>query len=190
MKRKHATARYPEIEEKIRTGVYSFRAPTDLKKFSCQTTWTAMRFIYDECDQIVPDTFICEKCGKIYRLKVRDSGQTLKRHVKDQCPGEVGINNHFFKKYAPEHLNKRRKICAVDRMIVRDAAVGLVVNDLRPIGSVNGDGMMTLLSKMTFVGAKYGYIDEASLHDMKLVPSRQTVSLSFCSFDWCLFSVN
>lgn len=178
MKRKHSTARYPEIEEKFGTGEYSFRAPTDLKKYSCKTTWTTMRFVYDECSQIVPDTFICEKCSKIFRLKLRDCGQTLKRHVQDQCPGEVGINNHFIKKYPPD---KRRKISAEDRLIVRDAAVGLVVNDLRPICSVNGDGMMTLLSKMTFVGARYGYLDEARLLEMKLVPSRQTVSFSFFS---------
>lgn len=183
MKRKHSTARYPEIEEKFRTGEYSFRAPTDLKKNSCKTTWTSMRLVYDECEQLVPDTFICEKCGKIFRLKVRDCGQTLKRHVQSQCPGEIGVNN-FFKKYPAEHLNKRQKISVEDRLAVRKAAVGLVVNDMRPICSVNGDGMLTLMSKFTFVGAKYGYIDEAKLLELKLIPSRQTVSISFRPFYW------
>lgn len=43
--------------------------------------------------------------------------------------------------------------------------------------------------QMTFVGAKYGYIDETSLLDLELVPSRHTVSYILCSIHSNCFQI-
>lgn len=174
-RRRHSELKYPEIENKIRSGEYSYRAPADLKKYSNELTWSSIRLIYDECDQLLKDYYICEKCYKIFYLKLRDSGQTLKRHV-EICPGEVaGVSKHFVKKYPADQPHKRTKITVEDRLKMRDAAVGYVVNDMRPISSVNGNGMMSLMSACTFIGSKYGFFDEEAISEMKIVPSRQTV---------------
>lgn len=78
---------------------------------------------------------------------------------------------------------KMKKISIDDKLSVRNAAVGYIINDMRPISSLNGVGMATLLSKMTFIGNKYGYIPEEALQTTNLIPSRQTVSF-FSYFDW------
>lgn len=51
-----------------------------------------------------------------------------------------------------------------------------IVNDMRPISSLNGDGLNSLLSGMTFIGAKYGGMDEKELAASGLIPSRQKVN--------------
>lgn len=45
---------------------------------------------------------------------------------------------------------------------------------MRPISSLNGDGMATLLSKMSYIGNKYGHVSEEAMKFDKLAPS-QTV---------------
>lgn len=56
-KRRHGIEKFPEIEEKIRSGEYTVREPEDKKKHTCEITWTQMRFIYDESDRIMKDFF-------------------------------------------------------------------------------------------------------------------------------------
>lgn len=119
--------------------------------------------------------FFCSKCHTIFNLVLRNSGQVLKRHVEFSCPGEAAANN-IGNYFAPEfQLAKKRKIKQVDKMKVREAALGFVVRDLRPISSVNGIGLSTLLAVMTAIGAKYDQPSEAAIDAMNLVPSRQTV---------------
>lgn len=173
-KRKHGFDKFPEIEAKIRTGEFTCRLPPDSKKHTA-TTWKTMRYIYDECEQIVPDYYFCTKCHIIFNLTLRDSGKCLKSHVDKNCNGRAaGIDAFFVPEYQP---SKKRKITADDKVSVRDAAVAYVIKDMRPISSLGGDGIMTLMSKMTFIGAKYGALTEKAIAEIKLVPSRQTVSV-------------
>lgn len=173
VKRRHGLEKFPEIEEKLKTGEYSLREPADKKKHSCEITWTSMRYIYDECDQPVADMFCCSKCNTIFNLKLRDSGQVLKNHVSTKCPGDSGrINGFFVSEY---QLTKKRRIHVDDKVKMREAAIGYVIQDGRPICSLNGPGMTRLLSQMTFIGAKYGHLTEEILLSLKLIPKRQTV---------------
>lgn len=136
-----------------------------------------MRYIFDEEGNEVANYFFCSKCHTIFNLVLRNSGQVLKRHVEISCPGETAANN-IGNYFAPEfQLAKKRKIKQVDRMKVREAALGYVVRDLRPISSINGVGLSTLLAVMTAIGAKYGALSEAAIEAMCLVPSRQTVRI-------------
>lgn len=174
MKRKHGSERFPDVESKIRSGEYTCRSPTDMKKHKA-TTWTVMRYIYDDCDKIIPDFYFCSKCHSIFKLNLRDSGKSLKNHVENNCYGrEAGIDAFFVPEYQPE---KKRKLAVDDKISVRDAAIGYVIQDMRPVSSLNGKGMISLMSKMTFIGAKYGYLNEDAIADVKLVPSRQTVGI-------------
>lgn len=173
MKRKHGSEKFPEIESKIRSGEYTCRLPADTKKHKA-TTWKTMRYVYDECEQIIPDFYFCSKCQMIFNLILRDSGKCLKLHVDNNCYGrEAGIDAFFAPEYQPV---KKRKIAVDDKMSVRDAAIAFVVQDMRPINSLNGEGMTSLLSKMTFIGAKYGALTEEAIAELKIIPSRQTVS--------------
>lgn len=177
MKKKYGSEKFPEIESKIRSGEYTCRIPTDVKKHKA-TTWKTMKYIYDECEQIIPDFFFCSKCHIIFNLKLRDSGKTLKSHVDNNCHGQTaGIDAYFAPEYQPA---KFRKITVSDKVSVRDAAVGFVIQDMRPISSLNGESMTSFISKMTFIGAKYGFLTEEAITELKLVPSRQTVSIFIC----------
>lgn len=173
MKRKHGSERFLEIEVKIRTGEYTCRLPADRKKHTA-TTWTSMRHIYDESEQVFPDFYYCSKCHIIFKLELRDSGKTLKAHVDSNCAGRAAVIDNFF---APEYQpTKKRKISVDDKVSVRDAAIAYVIQDMRPISSLNGDGMTSLLSKMTFIGARYGAFTEDAISQLKLIPSRPMVS--------------
>lgn len=175
VKRRHGLEKFPDIEVKLRTGEYSLREPADKKKHSCEVTWKQMRYIYDEFEQPISDMFCCSKCKTIFNLKLRDSGKVLKTHVENKCPGDTGrISGFFVPEYEP---TKKRKINVSDRLLVRDAAIGYVIEDMRPINSLSGRGMTKLLSNLTYVGAKYGHFTEEALMSLKLVPSRQTVSV-------------
>lgn len=175
-KRRHGVDKYPEIEAKIRTGEYTLREPVDKKKHSCKITWKKMRYVYDECEQILADYYGCSACLTIFNLKLRDSGQVLKRHVQVKCPGDAGgVGAFFVPQYQP---SKKRKVVIDDKLLVRNAAVSYIVKDMRPICSLNGEGMTTLLSKMTYIGAKYGHLSEEAISDLKLIPSALTVSLN------------
>lgn len=177
---------FPEILAKIQSGEYTVRVPTDKKKYSSELTWSAMRLIFDETNIQVQDFFYCSKCHKIFNLNLRNSGQSLKRHVEKTCrpiaPG--GIEEYFEREFQP---TKKKKITIDDKIMIRDAAVTYIVSDMRPISSLNGDGMAQLLSKMTSIGSRYGHITENMMSEMKLVPSRQTVSF-FYSVRTCGFA--
>lgn len=177
-KRRHGVEKFPEIEEKIRSGEYNVRAAAGRSKNTCSVTWTQMRYIFDEEDNEIANHFYCAKCHLIFNLIWRNSGQVLKRHVESQCPGEAAANNipnYFVPEYQPA---KKRKIVSADKMKVREAALGFVVRDMRPVSAVNGIGLTGLLAVMTMIGAKYGQLSEAAIESMRLVPSRHTVRIS------------
>lgn len=102
MKRKHGEQKFPEILEKIRSGEYTARAPTDTRKYSSEM-WTAMRMIFDEENNQVQDHFYCSKCNQIFNLVLRNSGQSLKRHVEKLCKPVAagGIDEYFLREYEP-----------------------------------------------------------------------------------------
>lgn len=173
-KRKHGSEKFPDIESKIRSGEYTCRLPADPKKHKA-TTWKSIRYIYDEADQILPDFYFCSKCHIIFNLKLRDSGKSLKSHVDNNCFGRAAsIDAFFVPEYQPA---KKRRISTDDKKSVRDAAVGFVVQDMRPISAVNGEGITELMSIMTFIGAKYGSLSKEAIAELKLIPSRQTVGI-------------
>lgn len=177
-KRRHGIDKYPEVEAKILSGEYTLREATNRKKNTCEITWKQIQYIFDEHEVELKDFFICSKCSTIFNLCLRNSGQVLKRHVMEKCCGsnENNINNYFVPEYQEA---KKRKLKHDDKLKVRDAAVGFVIRDMRPISAVNGCGLTALLSIMTMIGAKYGHLSDAMIESMRLVPSRQTVSVFF-----------
>lgn len=144
MKRKHGLDEFPEILEKIQSGEYTVREPTDRKKYTSEITWTAMRLIFDENNTQVQDFFYCSKCHKIFNLSLRNSGQSLKRHVEKTCQpiAANGIEYFFAREFIP---SKKKKITHEDKQMVRLAALDYIIGDMRTISSLNGDGMTSLL---------------------------------------------
>lgn len=174
-KRKFEDQDFPELLEHIRSGSYSVKAPTDTAKFSQKPTWELFRFIYDDSNELMRDFFYCSRCEKILNLKLANNGKTLKRHA-EKCALREKITDHF----VPEMQPQRKKIKLADKAIVKDAALDLIIRDLRPIQSINCEGMKDFVSKLTFIGAKYGHLTPDAIEKSKLLPSRQTV---ICSFD-------
>lgn len=176
-KRRYDEQSFPEIQENIKCGRYTVKAPTDTAKYSQSVTWSLMRLIFDESGTIMQDFFFCSKCAKIYNLKLASTGKTLKRHV-EKCSIREQITDFF----VPEMTQpQRKKIKLADKELVKEAAMDYIIKDLRPISSINGDGMALLISKMTYIGSKYGHFTPEMIHETKLLPSRQTVRLF--SFD-------
>lgn len=176
MKRKHSGDNFPDVLNKIRSGEYKTRAPTDKKKYTSEITWSAMRLIFDEEDNEVQNFFYCSKCEQIFNLILRNSGQCLKRHVEKTCISTVAgpLDEFFVREFQPA---KNKKISREDKTMIRSAAVGYIIKDMRPISSFNGDGMASLLSAVTYIGNKYGHIPEKAMEMTKLIPSRHTVSV-------------
>lgn len=176
MKRKHGVDKFPLILESIEAGKYTVREPVDRNKYCQPITWSLFRLIFDENDKQIEDHFFCSRCRTIYNLKLSKSGQCLKRHA-EKCvvpSGSSTINDFFVPELRPAN---RLKIVKEDKAMVREAAIKFVVKDMRTVSSVNGEGMAALLSKMTYIGAKYGHISEEALPQTNLIPSRQTVRL-------------
>lgn len=175
MKRKYGVEKFPHILESIDAGKYTVREPEDRNKYSQQTTWSLFRLIFDEDEKQIEDHYFCSRCRTIYNLKLSQSGQSLKRHA-EKCKVPSIITDFFVPEMQPA---KRSKIIKEDKALVREAAIKFVVKDMRPVSSVNGEGMTALLSRMTYIGAKYGHISEESMLQTKLIPSRQSVRNSF-----------
>lgn len=177
MKRKYEEEKFPDILEHIKSGRYSVKAPCDTAKYTQKVTWSLMRLIYDETDEILPDYFFCSKCAKIYNLKLCNTGKTLKRHV-EKCTLREQITDHF----VPElRQPTTKKIKLLDKQLVKDAAMKFIIRDMRPISAIEGDGLRTLISKCTYIGAKYGHLTPEAIENTKLLPSRQTV-YGFCFY--------
>lgn len=180
-KRKYEEQCFPEIQESIKAGRYTVRAPTDTAKYSQNLTWSLMRFIYDESNTLLQDFFFCSKCSKIYNLKLASTGKTLKRHV-EKCSLREQITDFF----VPEMTQpERKKIKLEDKELVKSAVLDYIIKDLRPISSIQGAGMQMLISKMTYIGKKYGHFTPEMIDQTKLLPSRQTVTV--CSIRFKLF---
>lgn len=174
MKRKHGIENFPIMMEAIKTGKYTVREPEDKKKYS-SSTWKLFRFIFDENEVMITDHFFCCQCQTIFNLSLSNSGQCLKRHA-EKCVVPSGATIQDFFVTEVQSVN-RLKIKKEDRHLVRDAAIAFIVKDMRPIQSINGEGMASMLSTFTYIGAKYGHIPKDVLPKAKLIPSRQTVSV-------------
>lgn len=172
MKRKYEEEKFPDVLELIRSGRYTTKPPTDTAKYTQKVTWSLMHLIYDESNEILPDFFYCSNCAKIYNLKLCNTGKTLKRHV-EKCSVRERITNFFI----PEFRQERKKIKLADKSLVKDAAMEFIIRDARPISSINGDGMLAFISKMTYIGATYGHLTPEAINESKLLPSRYTVIL-------------
>lgn len=170
MKRKYEAEKFPEISELIQSGRYTTKPPSDTAKYTQKVTWSTMRLIYDESDQILPDFFFCSKCAKIYNLKLCNSGKTLKRHV-EKCSLREQITDFFVSEFRQES----KKIKLIDKQLVKDAAMEFIIRDARPISAINGDAMLAFISKMTYIGATYGHLTPEAIEKSKLLPSRHTV---------------
>lgn len=169
-KRKFQDQVFPEILERIKSGTYTVKAPMDKSKYSSNVTWNLMRLIYDDNNELLQDHFYCSKCTKIYNLKLSDNSKTLKRH-SEKCNITEQITDHF----VAEMVQARKKIKIEDKNIVRNAAMEFIIRDLRPISTINGDGLREFVSRMTYIGAKYGHLTPEAISEVKLLPSRQTV---------------
>lgn len=172
MKRKYEEEKFPEILEHIQSGRYSVKPPTD-PKCTQKITWDIMRFIYDDSEKVLPDFFFCSRCAKIFNLKLCDNGKTLKRHA-EKCAMREKITEFF----VPEMTQpQNKKIKLVDKQLMKDAAMEFLIRDTRPISSISGEGLCTLISKATYIGAKYGHLTTDAIEKTNLLPSRQTVIL-------------
>lgn len=169
-KRKFQDQVFPDVLEKIKSGRYTVKAPTDTSKYSSKLTWGLMRLIFDDNNELLQDYYYCSKCTKIYNLKLSDNSKTLKRHA-EKCNIMEQITDHFM----PEMVQARKKIKLADKKLVKDAAMEYIIRDLRPISSINGDGLREFASRMTYIGVKYGYLTSEAIDEVKLLPSRQTV---------------
>lgn len=170
-KRKFEQQKFPEILEKIQSGCYTVKAPADTAKYTQRVTWSLMRQIYDESNELLLDFFFCSNCAKIYNLKLCNNGKTLKRHV-EKCSVREQITDFF----VPEMTQQQsKKIKIADKHLVKDAAMEFIIKDLRPVSSINGAGMLTFVSKITYIGAKYGHLTPEAIENAKLLPSRFTV---------------
>lgn len=171
MKRRYEEEKFPEISEQIKCGRYEVKAPTDTAKYTQKVTWGLMRLIYDESGEVLPDHYFCSKCAKIYNLKLCNNGKTLKRHA-EKCSSREQITDFFVSELAQPQT---KKIKLEDRELVKDAAMEYIIRDMRPISSINGDGMRNFISRITYIGAKYGHLTPDAVEKTKLLPSRQTV---------------
>lgn len=149
-------------------------------KFRSEVTWEKWRQIFDENDVMLKDFYFCIGCSAIYNINISNSGRCLKKHATE-CVGpnevENRINDHFSLVY---HASKRRKITRKDRTAVKEASIKYIVSDLRPIVSINGTGLTSLLASMTQIGAIYDAMSEKDLETSRLIPTRQTVCISVC----------
>lgn len=141
--RKYDQQKFPHIIEAINSGKYTVKKP-DSRKYKQTDTWAKWRMIYDEADQLMKDYYYCSCCSAIYNVNISNSGKCLKIHAMECVPiakENDRIDTHFSSTY---HPNKKRKILIEDRKSITQAALNFVVNDLRPICSMEGDGLNNL----------------------------------------------
>lgn len=158
--RKYDQQKFPDILEAIKSGKYSVKKP-DGPRYKQAETWKKWRMIFDEAGELLKNFYYCETCSAIYNLNVSNSGKCLKVHTMECvaiAKDETRIDNHFSAIYNP---SKKINISTEHRRKVTQAAMNFVVKDMRPISSINGNGLNQLLSAMTAIGAKYGEMDMA-----------------------------
>lgn len=169
---------FPEMLAAIAENKYTIVKPVG-PKFKSEVTWEKWRQIFDENDAVIKNFYFCVGCSAIYNIDLSNSGRCLKKHAIE-CIGpneeENRIDEHFGRVF---QASKRRKIAPEDRNAVKEAAIKYIVSDMRPIVSINGTGLRSLLAKMTQIGSVYGAMSEKDLENNRLIPSRQTV----CIFD-------
>lgn len=174
-KRKYDSQSFPEILDAIRENRYSVVRPIG-PKFKVEVTWAKWRQIFDEADKLIKDFYYCISCEAIYNINISNSGRCLKKHALE-CSGLARAANRIEDHFAPVYqASKRQKVAVEDKLAVKEAAIKYIVSDMRPIMSIKGNGLKSLLATMTSIGAKYGAMNESDLDACRLIPSRATVS--------------
>lgn len=170
---------FPDMLAAIEEHKYTLVKPTG-PKFKSEVTWEKWRQIFDENDVVIKDFYFCIGCSAIYNIDISNSGRCLKKHATE-CVGPSEVENRIDDHFTPVyHASKRRKISREDRTAVKEASIKYIVSDLRPIVSINGTGLTSLLASMTQIGAIYGAMSEKDLETSRLIPTRQTVCISVC----------
>lgn len=176
--RKYDSQTFPEILTAIKENKYTVVRPTG-PKFKSEDTWSKWRQIFDEADILIKNFYYCIVCEAIYNIDISNSGRCLKKHAIE-CVGSGVTENRIDDHFAPAyHASKKKKISIDDKSAVREATIKYIVCDMRPILSIKGNGLKTLLAAMTSIGAKYGAMTEHDLDTNRLIPSRATVSHIF-----------
>lgn len=84
--------------------------------------------------------------------------------------GSQQITSFFHKVHKKEDV----AVSKYHKNMVSESCLRFVVQDIRPMKSVAGDGLINLLSTFTVIGARYG---ELSVDQIKqITPSERTVS--------------
>lgn len=176
MKRKYDMQSFPDMLAAIAENKYTIVKPVG-PKFKSEVTGEKWRQIFDETDAVIKNFYFCVGCSAIYNIDIANSGRCLKKHaIECVGPNEVEnrIDDHFARVYQP---SKRRKIAPEDRNAVKEAAIKYIVRDMRPIVSINGTGLTSLLATMTQIGSVYGAMSEKDLETNRLIPTPQTVCI-------------
>lgn len=178
-KRKYDAQSFPEMLVAIKEGKYTIAKPTG-PKYKSEETWAKWRQILDEADAVIKDFYFCISCTAIYNIDISSSGRCLKKHAM-KCVGPSEEENRIYDHFSTVfQASKKRKIVREDKTAVKEAAINFIVTDMRPIVSINGNGLCSLLAAMTQIGSKYGAMTESDLSASRIIPSRQTV----CIFFW------
>lgn len=173
-KRKYEMQSFPDMLAAIVENKFTLVKPIG-PKFKSEVTWEKWRQVYDENDEIIKDYYFCIGCSAIYNIDISNSGRCLKKHASE-CIGPNEVENRIDHHFSPVyHAPKRKKIAREDKKAVKEAATKYIVSDMRPIVSMNGTGLTSLLASMTQIGAKYGAMSEEELATSRLIPTRQTV---------------
>lgn len=85
--------------------------------------------------------------------------------------GSQGIQSFFHKVPKREEM----AISSSHNTMVSESTLRYIVQDIRPMRSVAGDGLLNLLSTFTLIGAKYGELNVIQIK--QILPHERTVSI-------------
>lgn len=150
------------VSEKIRSNVYTVRAPTSKKR---SDVWKSLNEIFDSDGNQLLNFVACSSCSTVLRY---DSKKLGNNHLKAHIDSHKTMNSiHKF-------VTKEKEISFADRRAVLESFVDFVTLDLRPYNTVNGDGMIRLLQTFMRLGSIHGCLDQKAIQ--RVLPSVPTIS--------------
>lgn len=131
--------------------------------------WDTFEKIFDEENKQIEHFYYCSKCKIVINVNITKNGtNALRRH---KC---VLFENRTSNQQLITSFRTPKQIDPRDKKKLKHASYNYIVQDTRPMSSIEGIGLIGLMVECTGIGAKYVKMTNNEMSEA--LPTEKTVS--------------
>lgn len=158
------------VKNKILSKVYSTKSAEEHQSKRLKSSvWSVFHHIFDENDKVIQHHYCCSKCKDVIIVDIAKHGNNpMKRHrcaVEKREPNQPSISSFC----------NSTNVRSIDKQKLRRSAYNYIVQDVRPISSIEGAGLANLISDFTKFAIRYGQLTAEQVSNF--LPSKKSVSI-------------